>query len=81
VTGNANRRGNFVKAAFIGAAYKFTLLQTWGDYGWVPGGRTYAGFELGVPAARANVGLGALIRVDGGDGLGWTITASAGWGF
>jgi hypothetical protein len=81
VTGNANRRGSFLKSAFIGAAYKLTVLRTWGNYGWVPGNRTYVGLELGVPAAQANVGLGLLYRVDGGDGRRWTITASAGWGF
>jgi len=81
VTGKTNRRGSFLTAAFIGAAYKLTILRTWGEYGWVPKNRTYAGFELGVPVAQANIGLGLLYRVDSGDGRKWTITGSVGWGF
>jgi hypothetical protein len=81
VTGKTNRRGSFLTAAFIGAAYKLTILRTWGEYGWVPQNRTYAGFELGVPVAQANIGLGLLYRVDNGDGRKWTITGSVGWGF
>jgi hypothetical protein len=81
VTGRANRTGSFLKAAFIGIAYKLSLLRTWGEDGWVPGDRTYAGFELGVPVARANLGIGLLYRVDDGDGRKWTITGSVGWGF
>ena len=81
VTGMTNQRGSFLKAAFIGAAYKLTILRTWGEYGWVPKNRTYAGFELGVPVIQANFGLGLLYRVDGGDGRKWTITGSVGWGF
>jgi hypothetical protein len=81
VTGNTNRSGSFLKAGFIGAAYKITVLRTWGDHGWVEGGRTYAGFELGVPVAQANVGLGLLYRVDGGDRGRWLVTGGAGWGF
>ena len=81
VTGNTNRSGSFLKAGFIGAAYKVTVLRTWGDLGWVEGGRTYAGFELGVPVAQANLGIGLLYRVDGGDGGRWLVTGGAGWGF
>jgi len=81
VTGKTNRSGSFLKAAFIGAAYKVTVLRTWGDHGWVEGGRTYAGFELGVPVAQANVGIGILYRVDNGDGGRWLVTGGAGWGF
>jgi hypothetical protein len=81
VVGNSNRSGSFLKTAFTGVAYKLTFLRTWSDSGWVPDGRSYAGFELGVPAAGANVGIGLLYRVDGGDGRQWTVTASAGWGF
>ena len=81
VTGNTNRKGGFLKAGFIGAVYKVTVLKTWGDDGWVEGGRTYAGFELGLPVARANLGLGLLYRVDGGDGGRWLVTGGAGWGF
>jgi hypothetical protein len=81
VTGNTNRNGSLVDAAFIGAAYKVTVLQTWGDLGWVDGGRIYAGFEFGLPVARANLGLGLLYRVDGGDGGRWLVTGGAGWGF
>jgi len=81
VTGKTNRSGSFLKAAFIGAAYKFTVLRTWGDHGWVEGGRTYAGLELGLPVAQANLGLGLLYRVDGGDGGRWMVIGGAGWGF
>jgi hypothetical protein len=81
VTGNTNKSGSFLKAGFIGAAYKLTLLRTWGEDGWVPEGRTYAGFEFGLPVAQANLGLGLLYRVDGGEGRKWTITGSVGWGF
>jgi len=81
VTGKTNRSGSFLKAAFIGVAYKLTILRTWSDLGWVPKNRTYAGFELGVPVAQANIGLGLLYRVDSGDGRKWTITGSVGWGF
>lgn len=81
VTGNTNRSGGFLKAAFIGAVYKVTVLQTWGDHGWIEGGRTYAGFGLGLPVARANLGLGLLYRVDNGAGGRWLVTGGAGWGF
>ena len=81
VTGKTNRSGSFLKAAFIGAAYKVTVLRTWGDLGWVDGGRTYAGLELGLPVAQANLGLGLLYRVDGGDGGRWMVIGGAGWGF
>jgi len=81
VTGSTDLSGSFLKAAFIGVAYKLTLLRTWGDNGWVSGNRTYAGFEIGLPVARANLGLGVLARVDGGDGRRWTVTGSVGWGF
>jgi hypothetical protein len=81
VTGTTNRSGSFLTAAFIGVAYKLTILRTWSNDGWLPANRTYAGFELGVPVARANLGLGLLARADGGDGGRWTITGSVGWGF
>jgi hypothetical protein len=81
VTGQTNRSGSLLRAGFIGAAYKLTVLRTWGDRGWVEGGRTYAGVELGVPVAQANVGLGLLYRVDGGTGGRWLVTGGAGWGF
>jgi hypothetical protein len=81
VTGNTNREGSFMKAGFIGAVYKITVLQTWGDLGWVEGGRTYAGFEFGLPVAQANLGIGLLYRVDGGEGGRWLVTGGAGWGF
>jgi len=81
VTGETNRSGSFMKAAFIGAAYKLTVLRTWGDIGWVEGGRTYAGIEFGLPVARANLGIGLLYRVDSGDGGRWLLTGGAGWGF
>ena len=81
VTGNTNRSGSFLKAGFIGAAFKATVLRTWGDLGWVEGGRTYAGLEFGLPVAQANVGLGLLYRVDDGSGGRWLVTGGAGWGF
>ena len=81
VTGKTNQSGSFLKAGFIGAAYKVTVLRTWGDLGWVEGGRTYAGLELGLPVAQANLGLGLLYRVDGGDGGRWMVIGGAGWGF
>jgi hypothetical protein len=80
VTGNTNRAGSLLRAGFIGAAYKLTVLRTWGDHGWVEGGRTYAGVELGVPVAQANVGIGLLYRVDSSDGGRWLVTGGAGWG-
>jgi len=81
VTGNTNRSGSFLKAGFIGAAYKITVLRTWGELGWVEGGRTYAGVELGLPVAQANLGLGLLYRVDSSDGGRWLVTGGVGWGF
>lgn len=81
VTGTTNRSGSFLRAGYIGTAYKITVLRTWGDHGWVEGGRTYAGFEFGVPVAQANVGIGLLYRVDSGDGGRWLVTGGAGWGF
>jgi hypothetical protein len=81
VTGNTNRSGSFLKAGFIGAAFKATVLRTWGDLGWVEGGRTYAGLEFGLPVAQASVGLGLLYRVDDGSGGRWLVTGGAGWGF
>ena len=81
VTGATNAETRFLKAAFMGAAAKLTVLRTWGDDGWLPGGQTYAGLELAVMPARANVEIGVLYRVDGGDGRSWTVTAGAGWGF
>ena len=81
VGGYTNSSGSLLRAGYIGAAYKLTVLRTWGDYGWVEGGRTYAGVELGVPVAQANVGIGLLYRVDGGDDGRWMVTGGAGWGF
>ncbi len=81
VTGRTNRSGSLLTAGFIGTAYKLTVLRTWGDAGWVEGGRTYAGFEFGVPVAQANVGIGLLYRVDSGNGGRWLVTGGAGWGF
>ncbi len=81
VTGRTNRSGSFVNAAYIGSAYKLTVLRTWGDLGWADPGRTYAGFEFGLPVAQADLGLGLLYRVDGGDGGKWLVTGGVGWGF
>ena len=81
VTGTTNRKGSFLRSGIFGTAYKLTVLRTWSDQGWVEKGRTYAGFELGVPVAQANVGIGLLYRVDRGDGGRWLVTGGAGWGF
>jgi hypothetical protein len=81
VTGNTNRGGSFLRAGFIGAAYKLSVLRTWGDHGWVDAGRTYAGFELGVPVAQVNLGVGLMYRVDGASGDPWLVTGGVGWGF
>jgi hypothetical protein len=81
VTGRTNRGGSVLNAGFIGAAYKVSVLRTWGDMGWVDGSRTYAGVELGVPVAQANVGLGLMYRTDSDDGGRWLVTGGAGWGF
>jgi hypothetical protein len=81
VTGTTNRSGSFLNAGFIGTAYKLTVLRTWGDLGWVEKARTYAGVELGVPVAHANLGVGLLYRVDGGERGRWLLTGGAGWGF
>jgi hypothetical protein len=56
-------------------------LRTWGDSGNVEGGRTYAGFEFGLPIVQLNLGLGLLYRVDAGDEGKWTVVGGAGWGF
>ena len=79
-TGSTNRSGSLMNKIFIGAAYKVTLLRTWGGLNWVEVGRTYAGLELTIPVAQAKVGLGVLYRVDGEDGR-WLVTGGAGWGF
>jgi hypothetical protein len=76
-----NRSGSLLKAGYIGFAYRLSVLRTWGDHGWVEGGRTYAGFEFAIPVAQANVGLGLMYRVDGGDRGRWMVTGGAGWGF
>jgi hypothetical protein len=81
VIGTTNHSGSFLNAGFIGTAYKLTVLRTWGDLGWVEKGRIYAGLELGVPVAHANLGVGLLYRVDGGEGGRWMVTGGAGWGF
>jgi len=81
VTGETNRPGSFLAAAFIGLAYKATVFHSWSDTGPVAPGRTYAGLEVGLPVARANLGLGLLYRVDGGDAGRWLVTGGAGWGF
>jgi len=81
VTGKTNRNGSLLKAAFAGAAYKATVLRTWGDRGNVEGGRTYAGLEFGLPIVQLNLGLGLLYRVDGGDDGQWMVVGGAGWGF
>ncbi len=80
VTGKTNRSGSFLKAAFIGAAYRATVLRTWGDYGSVEGGRTYAGLEFGPPVVQMNVDLGPLYRVDGGDDGPWMVIGGGGGG-
>jgi hypothetical protein len=81
VTGNTNSSGSFLAAGFVGAVYKATVLRTWGDLGWVEGGRTYAGIELGLPIAQTYLGLGLLYRVDSSEEGRWLVTGGAGWGF
>jgi hypothetical protein len=81
VGGYTNRRGSLLRAGYIGTAYKLTVLRTWGDHGWAQGGRTYAGIEFRVPVAQANVGIGLLYRLDGGESGRWMVTGGAGWGF
>jgi len=81
VGGYTNRSGSLLRAGYIGTAYKLSVLRTWGDHGWVEGGRTYAGVEFGVPVAQVSIGIGLLHRVDGGDGGRWLVTGGAGWGF
>jgi hypothetical protein len=81
VTGNTDRSGSFLTAAFIGLACKLTVLYTWGDFGWVDAGRTYAGVEIGLPVAQVNLGLGVLYRVDGESSGRWLVTGGVGWGF
>jgi len=81
VGGTTDRSGSLLGAGYIGTAYKLTVLRTWGDHGWAEGGRTYAGVELGVPVAQANVGIGLLYRVDGDDEGRWMVIGGAGWGF
>jgi hypothetical protein len=81
VGGHTNRSGTLLRAGYIGTAYRLSVLRTWGDHGWVEAGRTYAGFEFGVPVAQANVGIGVMYRVDGGAGGRWMVTGGAGWGF
>jgi hypothetical protein len=81
ISGYTNRSGSLLRAAYIGTAYKLTVLRTWGDNGWVEGGRTYTGFEFGVPVAQAKVGIGLLYRVDGSSEGRWLVTGGAGWGF
>jgi hypothetical protein len=81
VTGNLNKGGSFMRAGFMGTAYKLTVLRTWGEQGWIEGGRTYAGVELGVPVAQANVGIGLMYRLDDTDKGRWLVIGGAGWGF
>lgn len=81
LTGVTGDGGGFLNAVFMGTAVKLTMLRTWSDDGWLPAGRTYAGIEVAVMPAQLNIGLGALVRVDGGDGAAWTVTAGLGWGF
>jgi hypothetical protein len=81
VSGTTNRSGSLLRAGYIGTAYMLTVLRTWGDNGWVEGGRTYAGFEFAIPVAQVSVGVGLLYRVDSGDSGRWLVTGGAGWGF
>jgi hypothetical protein len=81
VSGTTNRNGSLLKAGYIGTAYMLTVLRTWGDNGWVEGGRTYAGLEFAIPVAQVSVGIGLLYRVDTGDEGRWLVTGGAGWGF
>ena len=81
VTGNTNRSKSLLRAGFIGATYKLSVLRTWGEIGNVESGRTYAGFEIGVVLAQTNIGIGLLYRVDGGTDGRWMFIGGGGWGF
>jgi hypothetical protein len=81
VKGNTNRAGSFLTAAHIGLTYELVLFRTWSDLGPLEAGQTFAGPEIGLLVAGANLGLGVLYRVhDGPDGP-WLVTAGVGWGF
>jgi len=73
--------GRFLSNVFLALAGKATVLRTWGDYGAVESGRTYAGAELDFSVARVNFGLGVLYRVSSGDDSPWLVTGGIGWGF
>ena len=73
--------GRFLTNVFMALAGKATVLRTWGDYGAVESGRTYAGAGLDFSVARVNFGLGILYRVSSGDDSPWLVTGGIGWGF
>ncbi len=79
--GTTGKDGRFLSNVFIALAGKATVLRTWGDYGAVESGHTYAGAELDFSVARVNFGLGVLYRVSSGDGGPWLVTGGIGWGF
>jgi hypothetical protein len=81
VIGPTNQSGSLLRAGFIGAAYKLSVLRTWGDSGRIEAGRTYAGFEFSLALAQANIGIGLMYRVDGGNDDRWLVTGGGGWGF
>jgi hypothetical protein len=81
VIGATNQSGSFLRSGFIGAAYKLSVLRTWGDSGRIEAGRTYAGFEFSLVLAQANIGIGLMYRVDGGTDGRWMVTGGGGWGF
>jgi hypothetical protein len=81
VTGVTNRGGFFLKAGYVAMDCKLIVLRTWRVLGWAPANRTFVGFELGIPVARANVGFGGLHRVAGGGGRSWTVTRGVSSGF
>jgi hypothetical protein len=79
--GTTGKDGRFLSNVFLALAGKATVLRTWGDYGAVESGRTYAGAELDFSVARVNFGLGVLYRVSSGDDSPWLVTGGIGWGF
>ncbi|MCU0304088.1 MAG: hypothetical protein MUC56_08540 [Thermoanaerobaculales bacterium] len=81
VAGRIGGRVRMLEAGYFGIAYKLSLLRTWGDLGWLAPDRTHAGVGLAVPVAQANLEIGLLYRLSGGDDGRWTMTGGVGWGF
>jgi hypothetical protein len=79
--GTTGKDGRFLTNVSLALAGKATVLRTWGDFGAVASGRTFAGAELDFSVARVNFGLGVLYRVSSGDDSPWLVTGGIGWGF